>query len=154
MPRGDGPPPHRASYPGMMDDIERRREFERREEYRRDPHIDHGRGPWDFPYDHPGPPPPDWRGPPVSPRGDLKRADFREDDPSMWTSFDSPGRSPRTYEGYREGPPEFDRFHGYGPPGRRRPSVGDFESERIRYPLKRPGPPPVPFPGPSKRPYY
>lgn len=154
VPRGDGPPPHRASYPGMMDDVQRRREFECWEEHRREPFFDHRRGPWDFPHDHPGPPPPDWRGPPVSPRGDPKRADFREDDPSMWTSFESPGRSPRTYEGFREGLPEFDRFHGYGPPGRRRHSVGDFESDRMRFPLKRPGPPPVPFPGPSKRPYY
>lgn len=154
VPRGDGPPPHRASYPGVMDDVQRRREFERWEEHRREPFFDHRRGPWDFPHDHPGPPPPDWRGPPVSPRGDPKRADFREDDPSMWTSFENPGRSPRTYEGFREAPPEFDRLHGYGPPGRRRHSVGDFESERMRFPLKRPGPPPVPFPGPAKRPYY
>ena len=153
VPRGDGPPPHRAAYPGMMDDVHRRREFEHWEEHRREPYIDHRRGPWDFPHDHPGPPPPDWRGPPVSPRGDPKRADFREDDPSMWTSFESPARSPRTFEGYREGP-EFERFHGHGPPVRRRHSVGDFESERMRFPLKRPGPPPVPFPGPSKRPYY
>ena len=154
VPRADGPPPHRASYPGMMEDVQRRREFERWEEHRREPFFDHRRGPWDFPHDHPGPPPPDWRGPPVSPRGDPKRADFREDDPSMWTSFESPGRSPRTYEGFREGPPEFDRFHGYGPPERRRHSVGDFETERMHFPLKRPGPPPVPFPGPAKRPYY
>ena len=154
VPRADGPPPHRASYPGVMDDVQRRREFERWEEHRREPFFDHRRGPWDFPQDHPGPPPPDWRGPPLSPRGDPKRADFREDDPSMWTSFESPGRSPRTYERFREGPPEFDRFHGYGPPDRRRHSVGDFESERMHFPLKRPGPPPVPFPGPAKRPYY
>ena len=155
VPRGDGPPPHRASYPGMIDDdVQRRREFERWEEHRREPFFDHRRGPWDFSHDRPGPPPPDWRGPPVSPRGDPKRADFREDDPSMWTSFESPGRSPRTYEGFREGPPEFDRFHGYGPPGRRRHSVGDFESERMHFPPKRPGPPSVPFPGPAKRPYY
>ena len=154
FPRADGPPPHRASYPGMMDDVQQRREFERWEEHRREPLFDHRRGPWDFPHDHPVPPPPNWRGPPVSPRGDPKRPDFREDDPSMWTSFESPGRSPRTYEGFREGPPEFDRFHGYGPPGRRRHSVGDFDSERMHFPLKRPGPPPVPFPGPAKRPYY
>ena len=154
VPRGDGPPPHRASYPGTVDDMHQRREFERWEDYRREPYMDHRRGSWDFPHDHPGPLPPDWRGPPVSPRGDPKRVDFREDDPSMWTSFESPGRPSRTFEGYREGPPEFDRFHGYGPPGRRRHSEGDFESERMRFPLKRPGPPPVPFPGPIKRPYY
>lgn len=155
VPRGDGPPPpHRVPYPGMMDDIERRREFELWEEHRREPFRDHGRGPWDFPHDHGPPPPPGWRGPPVSPRGDPIRADFREDDPSMWTSFEGPGRSPGAHEGFREAPPEFNRFHGYGPPDRRRHSLGDFESEHIRYPLKRPGPPPVPFPGPSKRPYY
>ncbi|KAL9987261.1 hypothetical protein ACROYT_G001539 [Oculina patagonica] len=144
VPRDDRPPPHRASsYPGMMDDLHRRREFEHWEEHHREPYTDHRRGPWDFPHDRPGPPPPDWRGPPVSPLGDPKRADFREDDPSMWTSFESPGRPPRTFDGYREGPPEFDRFHGYGPPGGRRHSVGDFENERMRFPLKRPGPPPA-----------
>ena len=156
IPRGDAPPPppHRVSHSGMMNDVERRREFERWEEHRREPFRDHGRGPWEFPHDHPGHPPPGWRGPPVSPHGDPNRVDFREDDPSLWTSFEGPGRSPRSREGFREGPPEFNRFHGYGPPDRRRHSLGDFESERMRPPLKRPGPPPVPFSGPSKRPFY
>ena len=164
VPRSDGPPPHRASFPGAMDDVDRRREFEHWEEYGRERYRDPVRGPWDFPYDHPGPPPPDWRAPPLSPRGDPNRSDFREDDPSMWTSFESPGKSPgrhmdfpsRTRGGFRGGPPEFDRFRDYGPPERRRHSAGDFEGDWMRYPgpLKRPGPPPVPFPGPSKRPYY
>lgn len=155
IPRGDAPPPpHRVTHPGTMDDVERRREFERWEEHRREPFRDHVRGPWDFSYDHPGHPPPGWRGPPVSPRGDPNRVDFREDDPSLWTSFEGPGRSPRSREGFREGPHDLNRFHGYGPPDRRRHSLGEFESVRMRPPLKRPGPPPVPFPGPSKRPFY
>lgn len=164
MPRNDGPPPHRASFPGVTENEERQREFEHWEEYRRERYSDHVRGPWQLPHDHPGGPSPDWRPPPVSPRGDPNRADFREDDPSMWTSFENPGKSPgrhldfsnRTVEGFREGPPGFNRFRDYGPPGRRRHSLGDFEGEWVRYPgpLKRPGPPPVPFPGPSKRPYY
>ena len=164
VPGNNGPPPHRASFPGVMDNLERRREFEHWEDSRREPYRDHARGPWDVPYDRPGLPPPDWRAPPVSPSGDSNRADFREEDPSMWTSFESPGKPPgrrmdfpnRTHEGFREGPADFDRFRDYGPPGRRRHSVGDFEGDWMRYPgpLKRPGPPPVPFPGPSKRPYY
>ena len=165
VPRNDGLPPHRASFPGAMDDVERPREFEHWEEYPRERHRDHVRGPWDAPFDHPGPPPPpNWRGPPVSPRGDPSRGDFREDDPSMWTSFEDPGKSPghhmdfpnRTHEGFREGPPDFERFRDYGPPFRRRHSAGDFESDWMRHPgpLKRPGPPPIPFPGPVKRFYY
>lgn len=163
IPRSDGPPPHRASFPGAMEDHERRREFEPWEEYRRERYRDRPRGPWDFPHDHPGHPSSEWRGPPVLHRGDPNGGDFREDDPSMWTSFDTPENIPRqfdfpsrTRERFREGPPDFDRFRGYGPPERRRHSMGDFEGDWVRYPgpLKRPGPPPVPFPGPSKRPYF
>ena len=163
IPRSDGPPPHRASFPGAMEDPERRREFEPWEEYRRERYRDRPRGPWDFPHDHPGHPSSEWRGPPVLHRGDPNGGDFREDDPSMWTSFDTPENIPRqfdfpsrTRERFREGPPDFDRFRGYGPPERRRHSMGDFEGDWVRYPgpLKRPGPPPVPFPGPSKRPYF
>ena len=163
-PRRAGPPPHRVSYPGVRDNEEQRRQFEYWEDSQREGYEEHARPPWDFPRDVPGPPPPHWRGPPVSPRGDPNRTDFLEDDPSMWTSFEGPGKSPgrfmdfpnRTREGFREGPPVFDRYHDQGPPVRRRQSLGDFEGGWVRHPgpLKRPGPPPIAFPGPSKRPYY
>ena len=155
-----GPPPPRAPYPLVRDDEERRRQFDHWEDSQREGYREHARAPWDVSVDRPGPPPPHWRGPP----GDPNRTDFLDDDPSMWTSFENTGKSPgrfvdfpnRTREGFREGPPGFDRYRDNGPPVRKRHSVGEFDDRWMHHPgpLKRPGPPPVPFSGPAKRPYY
>lgn len=155
-----GPPPHRASYPVVRDDDERRRQFDHWEDSQREGYREHPRAPWDVSVDRPGPPRPHWRGPP----GDPNRTDFLDDDPSMWTSFENTGKSPgrfidfpnRTREGFREGPPGFDRYRDNGPPMRKRHSVGEFDDGWMHHPgpLKRPGPPPIPFSGPAKRPYY
>ena len=164
-PRDDAPQIHHGPHPGVIDGQDHRREFEHRDDIRMDQFGNRGRGPWDLPRDRPGPKSsvhPDRRGPRVSPRMPPKRVDFRDDDPSMWTSFESPGRSPgrhgdfanTMHESYWEGPSDGNRFHEFGPPQRRR---HPFENERMRFPgppMKRPGPPPVSFSGPPKRPFY